>query len=103
MGGEKFERIDGSVGGLVNGTGEVFQEVPNSHSKVEVERVEVVNFGQVVDVVALESHSEVRGFKDVGKDVGIVYRIIRDTMLGNSSREDSETTLDRHNEAGVIE
>ena len=67
----------------MNGTGEVFQEVPDSHSEVEVEQVEVVNFGQVVDVVALESHSEVRGFKDVGKNVGIVDRIIRDNMVLN--------------------
>ena len=29
-GGEKFERIDGSVSSLVNGMGEVFQEVPDS-------------------------------------------------------------------------
>ena len=65
--------------------------------------IEVVNFGKVVDVVALESHSEVRGFKNVGKDVWIVDRIIRDNISGNRSQEDSETRLDRHNEAGVIE
>src|SRR6202050_5121933 len=103
IGGEKFERIDGSVGGLMNGAGKVFQEVPDSHSEVEIERVEVVNFGQVVDVVVLESHSEIQGFKDVGKDVGIVGRIIRDNISGNRSQEDSEMRLGRHNETGVIE
>jgi len=87
----------------MNGAGKVFQEVPDSHSEVEIERVEVVNFGQVVDVVALESHSKIRGFKDVGKDVGIVGRIIRDNIGGSRSREDSETRLGRHNKTGVIE
>ena len=87
----------------MNGAGKVFQEVPDSHSEVEIERVEVVNFGQVVDVVVLESHSKIRGFKDVGKDVGIVGRIIRDNIGGSRSREDSETRLGRHNKTGVIE
>ena len=54
-------------------------------------------------MVALESHSKIRGFKDVGKDVRIVDRIIRDNIGGNRSWEDSEMRLDRHNETGVIE
>jgi len=80
----------------VNGTGEVLQKVPNSHGEMEVERVKIMELGDVVYVMALEPHGEIRGVKDGGKDVRIVDRVVGNNIRGGESREDSETRLDRH-------
>ena len=50
----------------------------------------------VMYVMALEPHGEVRGVEDGRKDVGIVDRVIGNNICGSGSREDSETRLDRH-------
>ena len=50
----------------------------------------------VMYVMALEPHGEVRGVEDGRKDVGIVDRVVGNNIHGSGSREDSETRLDRH-------
>src|ERR1700691_2274182 len=96
IGGESVERVDRRVGSFVDGTGEVLQKVPNSHGEMEVERVKIMELGDVVYVMALEPHGEIRGVKDGGKDVRIVDRVVGNNIRGGGSREDSETRLDRH-------
>src|ERR1700693_4390132 len=96
MGRESVERVDGRVGGFVNGTGEVLQKVPNSHGEMEIERVKIMKLRDIVYVMALEPHGEIRGVKDGGKDVRIVDRVVGNNIRGSGSREDSEMRLDRH-------
>jgi hypothetical protein len=80
----------------VNGTGEVLQKVPNSDGEIEIEQVKIMELGDVMYVMALEAHGEIRGVEDGGKDVGIVDRVVRNNIRGGGSQEDSETRLDRH-------
>ena len=48
-----FEWVYSRVCGLVDGAGKVFEDAPDPISEVEVERVEVMNFGDGVYVMAL--------------------------------------------------
>ena len=50
----------------------------------------------VMYVMALEPHGEVRGVEDGRKDVGIVDRVIGNNICGSGSQEDSEMRVDRH-------
>jgi hypothetical protein len=50
----------------------------------------------VMYVMALEPHGEIRGVEDGGKDVGIVDRVVGNNIRGSGSREDSEMRLDRY-------
>ena len=56
----------------MNGSGKVLQQTPNSHSEVEIEQVNIVEFGNVMDMMTLEPHSEKQGFKDGGKNIRII-------------------------------
>jgi hypothetical protein len=55
-----------------------------------------MKLGNVMYVMALKPHGEVRGVEDGGKDVGIVDRVVRNNIHGSGSWEDSETRVDRH-------
>src|ERR1700734_1729373 len=96
IGRESVKRVDRRVGGFVNGTGEVLQKVPNSHGEMEIEWEKIMGLGDVVYMMALEPHGEIRGVKDGRKDVRIVDRVVGNNIHGGGSQEDSEMRLDRH-------
>ena len=79
----------------MNRTGEVLQKVPNSHGEMEVEQVKIMELGDVVYVMALEPHGEIRGVKDGRKDIRVVDRVVGNNIREGWSQEDSETRLDR--------
>ena len=62
-----------------------------------------MELGDVVYVMALEPHGEIRGVEDGGKDVGIVDRVVGNNICGSGSWEDSETRVDRHDGMRVDE
>ena len=47
-----FKQVYGRVCGLVDGVGKVLEDVPDPISKAEVERVEIMNFGDGVYMMA---------------------------------------------------
>ena len=55
----------------MNGAGKVLEDVPDPISKVEVERVEIMNFGDGVYMMAFQSHGEERGFEEAAKYTGV--------------------------------
>ena len=87
----------------MNRTGEVLQKVPNSHGEMEIEQVEIMELGDVMYVMRLEPHCEIRGFEDAGKDVGIVDRVVRKDIRRSGSQENGKVRVDRHDEMRVIE
>ena len=55
----------------MNGAGKVLEDAPDPISEVEVERVEIMNFGDGVYMMAFQSHVEERGFEDAAKYTGV--------------------------------
>ena len=55
----------------MDGAGKVLEDVPDPIREVKVERVEIMNFGDGVYMMAFQSHSEKRGFKDGAKYAGV--------------------------------
>ena len=55
----------------MDGAGKVLEDMPDSISKVEVERVEIMNFRDGMYMMAFQRHSEERGFKDATKYAGV--------------------------------
>ena len=60
-----------------------------------------MKFGNIVDVMMLEPHSEKQGFKDGGKYIKIIRGIKGNKVAGDRSQQDSEVRMNRHLEAGV--
>ena len=55
-----------------------------------------MKLGNIVNMMALKPHGEVRGVEDGGKDVGIVDKVIGNNICRSGSQEDSEMRVDRH-------
>ena len=55
----------------MDGAGKVLEDAPDPIGEVEVERVEIMNFGDGVYMMAFQSHSEKRGFEDDMKYAGV--------------------------------
>ena len=55
----------------MDGAGKVLEDIPDPISKVEVERVEIMNFGDGMYMMAFQSHGEERGFEDGVKYAGV--------------------------------
>ena len=68
---------------------------------MEIKPVNIVEFGNIVDMMTLEPHSEKRGFKDGRKYIRIISGIKRNNVGGNRGQEDSKARMNRHDEAGV--
>ena len=66
-----FEQVYSRVCGLVDGVGKVLEDVPDPIGKVEVKRVEIMNFGDGVYTMAFQSHSEKKGFEYGAKYAGV--------------------------------
>ena len=66
-----FEWIYSRVCGLVDGAGKVLEDVPDPISEVEVEQVEIMNFGDGMYMMAFQSHGEERGFEDAVEYAGV--------------------------------
>ena len=66
-----FEQVYSRVCGLVDGARKVLEDAPDPISKVKVERVEIMNFGDGVYVMAFQSHGEERGFEDAAEYAGV--------------------------------
>ena len=55
----------------MDGAGKVLEDAPDPIGKVEVERVEIMNFGDGMYMMVFQSHSEKRGFEDGTKYAGV--------------------------------
>ena len=66
----------------MNGAGKVLENVPDSIGEVEVERVEVMNFGDGVYMMVFQGHGEEGGFKDAAKYAGVRDGIERYDIQG---------------------
>ena len=55
----------------MDGAGKVLEDAPDPIGEVEVVRVEIMNFGDGVYMMAFQSHSEERGFEDGAKYAGV--------------------------------
>ena len=55
----------------MDGVGKVLEDAPDPIGEVKVERVEIMNFGDGVYMMAFQSHSEKRGFEDGAKYAGV--------------------------------
>ena len=55
----------------MNGAGKVLEDAPDPIGEVEVERVEVMNFGDGVYMITFQSHSEEGGFEDAVEYAGV--------------------------------
>ena len=55
----------------MNGAGKVLEDAPDPISEVKVERVEIMNFGDGMYMMAFWSHGEERGFEDATKYAGV--------------------------------
>ena len=55
----------------MDGAGKVLEDMPDPISEVEVKRVEIMNFGDDVYMMAFQSHGEERGFEDGAKYAGV--------------------------------
>ena len=55
----------------MDGAGKVLEDAPDPISEVEVEQVEIMNFGDGMYMMAFQSHSEERGFEDGTKYAGV--------------------------------
>ena len=54
-----------------HGVRKVLEDTPDPIGEVEVERVEIMNFGDGMYMMVFESHSEERGFEDGAKYAGV--------------------------------
>ena len=59
------------VCGLVDGVGKVFEDAPDPISEVEVDRVEIMNFGDDVYMMVFQSRGKERGFEDATEYAGV--------------------------------
>ena len=66
----------------MDGVGKVLEDTPDPVSKVKVERVEVMNFGDGVYMMAFQRHGEERGFEDAVKYAGVRNEIERNYIRG---------------------
>ena len=55
----------------MDGAGKVLEDAPDPISEVKVERVEIMNFGDGVYMMAFQSHGEERGFEDAAEYTGV--------------------------------
>ena len=55
----------------MDGAGKVLEDAPDPISEVEVERVEIMNFGDGVYMMVFQSHGEERGFEDAAEYAGV--------------------------------
>ena len=55
----------------MDGAGKVLEDVPDPISEVEVEQVEIMNFGDGMYMMAFQSHGEERGFEDAVEYAGV--------------------------------
>ena len=77
-----LEWVYGRVCGLVDGAGKVLEDAPDPISEVEVERVEIRNFGDDMYMMAFQSHGEERGFEDAVEYAGVRDGVERNYIRG---------------------
>ena len=66
----------------MNGAGKVLEDAPDPVSEVEVERVDVMNFGDGMYMMAFQGHGEEGGFEDAVKYTGVRDGIERYDIQG---------------------
>ena len=74
----------------------VYKDVPDPIGKVEVEWMEIMNFGDGVYMMAFESHGKEGGFKDGTKYAGVRNGIERYYIQRWSERRSKDAGLHRH-------
>ena len=80
----------------MDGAGKVLEDVPDPVSEVKVERVEVMNFGDGMYMVAFQHHGEESGFKDAEKYAGVENGIERYYFRGGREGRSRDMGLHRH-------
>ena len=69
----------------MDGVGKVLEDAPDPIGEAEVERVEIMNFGDGVYMMAFQSHSEKRGLED-----GAKYAGVRNGIEGTTSKDEAK-------------
>ena len=82
----------------MNGVGKVLEDTPNPVSEVEVERVEVMNFGDGVYMMAFQGHGEEGGFEDAVK-----YTELEMGLKGTISRGEAKGGVRMRDCIGIVE
>ena len=80
----------------MDGAGKVLEDVPDPISKVKVEQVEIMNFGDGVYRMAFQSHGEEGGFKDAAEYAGVRSGIERYYIQRWSEGRSENTGLHGH-------
>ena len=63
----------------MDGARKVLEDTPDPVSEVEVKQVEIMNFGDVMNMMAFQCHGEERGFEDA-----MVYAGVGNGVEGNN-------------------
>ena len=66
----------------MDGAGTVLEDAPDPISEVKVERVEIMNFGDGVYMMAFQSHGEERRFEDPAEYTGVRDGVERNYIRG---------------------
>ena len=85
----------------MNGVGEVLEDAPDPISEVEVEQVEIMNFGDGMYMMVFQSHGEERGFEDATEYAGFRDGVKRNYFRRRSERRNGDMGLHRH--GGIFE
>jgi hypothetical protein len=82
----------------VNRLSEIFENMPDTTSEVKIKDIAVIDFGNGVNMVTLESHHEEQHLKDAGKYSRIIYSVKGNNLCERRRRKNSEARLHRHSE-----
>ena len=66
----------------MDGAGKVLEDAPDPISKVKVEQMEIMSFGDGMYMMAFQRHGEERGFKDAAEYAGVINGIERNYFRG---------------------
>ena len=82
----------------MDGAGEVLENAPDPISEVKVEQVEIMNFGDGVDMMVFQSHGEEGGFEDAAEYAGV-----RMGLKGTTSEDEAKGGVRIRDCIGIVE
>jgi hypothetical protein len=66
-----FKGVHNRIGGFMNTSRQIFQNMPNPAGQVEIQGINVMNFGDSMEMVTLKTHGKEWSLKDGSSHVGI--------------------------------
>ena len=80
----------------MDGAKKVLEDAPDPVSEVEVERVEIINFGDGMHMMVFQHHGEEREFEDAMEYAGVGDRVERNNFRGGRQGRSEDAGLHRH-------